>query len=154
MPNDLPHAANPLGSRLSKETIEENRKLLARINSKSLLLAPAVKGSLYFYIDTHGADNQSTEELIDDPSALDFASNELGIDIRNEDKHHRWIAQTPQALKILEFATIFLKQKNHDSSGNIGVNVELKWRDERDLETIIHLSQSKDNAEWQVTGGT
>ena len=60
-------------------------------------------------------------------------------------------AQAPQALKILEFATIYLNQKNHHSSTSFGVNVELKWQDERNLETIIHLAQSKDQTEWRVT---
>ena len=151
MENAHPDAPEPLGYHLSEEMIEGNKKLLAKIDSKSLLLAPAVNGSLYFYIDAQDADNPSKEELIDDPSALDFASNNLDIEIRNENKHHRWIAQAPHALKILEFATIYLKQKNHGSSSTFGVNVELKWQDEQDQETIIHLSQSKDNAEWQVS---
>ena len=150
MANDHPEAPKPLGCHLSEETIENNKKLLSKIDSKSILLASEVKGSLYFYVYVHDADNQSKEELIDDPSALDFASNDLGIEIRNENKHHRWVAQAPQALKILEFATIYLKQKNYDSSSNFGVNVELKWQDEQDQEVIIHLSQSKDNAEWRV----
>ena len=151
MANDHPDAPKPLSYRPSEETIEGNKKLLAKIDSKSLLLAPAVMGSLYFYIDSHDAGNPSKEELIDDPSALDSASSILGIEIRNENKHHRWAAQAPQALKILEFATIYLKQKNHGSSSTFGANVELKWQDEQDQETIIHLSQSKDNAEWQVS---
>jgi hypothetical protein len=89
--------------------------------------------------------------LIDDPSALDSASNELGIDIRNENKHHRWVAQISQTLKILEFATINLSQKNYHSPSPFGVNFELKWQDECDREIIIHLTQSKDQPEWQVT---
>jgi hypothetical protein len=151
MANDQPDAPMPFGCRLSEETIEENKKLLAKIDIKSLLLAPAVKGSLYFYIDAHDADNPSKEELIDDPSALDSASNELGIEIRNENKHHRWVAQISQTLKILEFATINLSQKNNHSISAFGVNVELKWQDERDQEIIIHLTQSKDQPGWQVT---
>ena len=151
MANDQADAPMPFGCRLSEETIEENKKLLAIIDSKSLLLAPAVKGSLYFYIDAHDADNPSKEELIDDPSALDSASNELGIEIRNENKHHRWVAQISQTLKILEFATINLSQKNYHSTSAFGVNVELKWQDERDQEIIIHLTQSKDQPGWQVT---
>jgi hypothetical protein len=151
MANDHPEAPKPLGCHLSEETIENNKKLLSKIDSKSILLASEVKGSLYFYVDNHDADNQSKEELIDDPSALDSASNDLGIEIRNENKHHRWAAQAPQALKILEFATIYLNQKNHYSSSTFGVNVELKWQDERNLETIIHLAQSTDQTEWRVT---
>jgi hypothetical protein len=154
MANDHPDTPKPTGCRLSEQTIQENSKLLAKIDSKSLLLADAVEGSLYFYINTKNADNPSKEELVDDPFALDFASNELGIEIRNEHKHHRWVAQASQALKILEFATNHLKHKNHHSSNTFGVNIELKWRDERDLETIIHLSQSKDYAEWQVARWT
>ena len=151
MANDHPEVPRPLSYRLSEESSEENKKLLTQINSKSILLAPEVKGSLYFYIDPHDADNQSKEELIDDPSALDSVSNDLGIEIRNENKHHRWVAQAPHALKILEFATMHLNQKDHHSSGTFGVNVELKWQDEQDQETIIHLSQSKGQAEWRVT---
>ena len=151
MANDHPDAPKPIGCRLYEETIEENSKLLAKIDSKSLLLAPTVKGSLYFYIDVHSADNPSKEESIDDPSALDSTSIELDIEIRNDNKHHRWAAQILQALKILEFAAKYLKQKNHNSSSPFGVNVELKWQDERDLETIIHRSQNQGNAEWQVT---
>jgi hypothetical protein len=103
-------------------------------------------GSLYFYIDSQDAGKPSKEELIDDPFALDLASTNLGIEIRNEDMHHRWVAQAPQALKILEFATIHLNQKNHDSSRIFGVNVELKWQDGQGKETIVHLWQSKNNS--------
>lgn len=151
MTNDQTDAPKPFGWRLSEETTEENKKLLAKIDSKSLLLTSTVNGSLYFHIDAHDTDNPSKEELIDDPSALDSASNELGIDIRNENKHHRWVAQMSQTLKILEFATINLSQKNYHSSSAFGVNVELKWQDECDQEIIIHLTQSKDQPEWQVT---
>ena len=165
MANDHPDAPKPWSYRLSEETIEENKKLLAKIDSKSILLAPAVMGSLYFYIDSQDAGKPSKEELIDDPFALDLASTNLGIEIRNEDMHHRWVAQASQALKILEFATIHLNQKNHDSSIIFGVNVELKWQDGQGQETIVHLWQSKNNsnkdtsdkdnsdknsAEWQV----
>jgi len=150
MANDHPEAPKPLGCRPSEQTQEEHKKLIAKIDNNSILLASAVKGSLYFYIDARNADNSSKEKLIDDPFALDYISNDLGIEIRNEDKHLRWVAQAPQALKILEFASLHLKQKNHNSP-SIGVNVELKWLDERYLEMIIHLSQNKDQAEWQVT---
>jgi hypothetical protein len=33
----------------------------------------------------------------------------------------------------------------------MGVNAEMKWRDDQDLESIIHLSQDKDSVDWQVT---
>jgi hypothetical protein len=150
MTNDRPDAPNQFGCRLSEEMTEENKKLLAKIDSESILLAPEVKGSLYFYIDAHDTEHSSKEDLIDDPSALDPASNDLGIEIRNENKHHRWNAQILQALKILEFATIYLNQKNGISPSAFGVNVELKWRDEQGLENIIHLSRNKDKTEWQV----
>jgi hypothetical protein len=151
MTNDQTDAPKPFGCRLSEETTEENKKLLAKIDSKRLLSAPAVNGSLYFYSDAHNTDNPSKEELIDDPSALDSASKELGIEIRNENKHHRWVAQISQTLRILEFATIHLSQRNNHLSSDFGVNVELKWQDERDQEIIIHLTRSKDQPEWQVT---
>jgi hypothetical protein len=149
MANAHPGTPKQLDSLPREETAEENKKLLAKIDSKSLLLAPDIKGSIYFYIQTHDADNQIKEELIDDPYALSFARDNPGINIIIEDKHHRWVAQIPQALKILETATAYLKQKNNISTSNFGVNAELKWRDEGDKETIIHLSRSKDNTEWQ-----
>ena len=151
MTNDRADAPNQFGCRLSEEMTEENKKLLAKIDSKSILLAPEVKGSIYFYINAHDAEHSSKEDLIDDPSALDPASNDLGIEIRNENKHHRWNAQIPQALKILEFAAIYLNQMNSPSSSIFGVNAELKWWDEQGLENIIHLSQNADKTEWQVT---
>ena len=129
---------------------EEDKKLLAKIDGKSLSIETTVKGSIYFYIDAHDADNPHKEQLIDDPSALDSAGNHLGIEIRNENKHHRWAGQMPQALKILEFATAYLKQKNKTTTGFSGINAELKWLDELGLENIIHLSLSKDNREWQA----
>ncbi len=60
-------------------------------------------------------------------------------------------AGLPQAFKILEFAAIHLRQSNDIASGNMGVNAEMKWRDDQDLESIIHLSQDKDSVDWQVT---
>ena len=151
MTNDRPDAPNQFGCRLSEEMTEENKKLLAKIDSKSILLAPEVKGSIYFYINAHDAEHSSKEDLIDDPSALDPASNDLGIEIRNENKHHRWNAQIPQALKILEFAAIYLNQRENPSSSIFGVNAELKWWDEQGLENIIHLSRNTDKTEWPVT---
>ena len=147
MTNDQTDAPKPFGCHLSEETTEENKKLLAKIDSKRLLSAPAVNGSLYFHSDANNTDNPSKEELIGDPSALDSASKELGIEIRNENKHHRWVAQIFQTLRILEFATIHPSQRNHHLSSDFGVNVELKWQDERDQEIIIHLTQSKDQPE-------
>ena len=44
-----------------------------------------------------------------------------------------------------------LRQNSNALPGNIGVNAELKWRDENDLEAIIHLTQGKDSVAWQVT---
>jgi hypothetical protein len=55
--------------------------------------------------------------------------------------------QTPAWLD----ATTYLNQKSQHSSSAFGVNVELKWQDERNLETIFHLAQSKDQIEWRVT---
>jgi hypothetical protein len=135
----------------SEGMTRENKELLAKINSESILKAPTVKGSIYFYIDTHGDGDSSKEELIDDPSALDPASNELGIEIRYENKHHRWIANMPQALKILEFVATHLKQKNNQFSVDFGINAELRWQDEKDIENIIHITQSKGNADWKVS---
>ena len=151
MTNDRADAPNQFGCRLSEEMTAENKKLLAKIDSESILLAPEVKGSIYFYIDAHDAEHSSKEDLIDDPSALDPASNDLGIEIRKENKHHRWNAQIPQALKILKFAAIYLNQRESLSASIFGVNAELKWRDEQGLENIIHLSRNTDKNEWQVT---
>ena len=134
----------------SEELARENKELLAKIDSESILKAPIVKGSVYFYIDTHGDGDPNREELIDDPSALDSVSNELGIEIRNESKHHRWASNTPQALKILEFSATYLKQKNNQSSVNFGINAELRWQNDKGMENIIHITQSKSNAEWEV----
>jgi hypothetical protein len=93
----------------------------------------------------------SQEALIDDPTALNAAIEHIAIEIEYENKHHRWVAQLPQALKILEFAAEHLGLNNNITPDNIGVNAELKWRDEKDFENIIHLTQSKGNAEWQVS---
>jgi hypothetical protein len=51
----------------------------------------------------------------------------------------------------LEFAAAHLRLNNNISLENIGINAELRWRDEKDFENIIHLTQSKGNAEWQVS---
>ena len=144
------------GARFGEETVEKNRELLAKIGSDSILKAPAIKGSIYFYINICGDVTQSKEELIDDPTALNAAIENLAIEIKYENQHHRWVAQLPQALKILEFAAEHLSLNNNIlpdniSPDNIGINAELKWRDEKDFENIIHLTQSKVNAEWQVS---
>lgn len=134
----------------SDEFTRENKELLVKINSESILKAPTVKGSIYFYVDTHNADNPDREELIDDPSALESVSNELGIEIRHESMHHRWTAKTFQALKILEFAVIYLQEKSNQSAGNFGINAEIKWEGEQGQESIIHIIRISGNADWEV----
>jgi hypothetical protein len=111
--NEQPGAPKQFGSRLSEETVEENRELLAKIGSDSILKAPAIKGSIYFYINICGDSTQSREELIDDPTALNAAIKNLAIEIKYENKHHRWVSQLPQALKILEFAAEHLSLNNN-----------------------------------------
>ena len=149
--NKQPGAPKQFGSRLSEETVEEHRELLAKIGSVSILKAPAIKGSIYFYINICGDSTQSREELIDDPTALNAAIKNLAIEIKYENKHHRWVSQLPQVLKILEFAAEHLSLNSNITPDNLGINAELKWRDEKDFENIIHLTQSKGNAEWQVS---
>jgi len=149
--NEQPGSPKQFGSRLGEETVEEHRELLAKIGSGGILKAPAIKGSIYFYINICGDGTQSKEELIDDPTALNAAIEHIAVEIKYENKHHRWVSQLPQALKILEFAAEHLRLNNNIMPGNIGVNAELKWRDEKDFENIIHLTQSKGNAEWQVS---
>ena len=149
--NEQPGSPKQFGSRLGEETVEEHRELLTKIGSDSILKAPAIKGSIYFYINICGDGTQSREELIDDPTALNAAIKNLAIEIKYENKHHRWVSQLPQALKILEFAAEHLSLNNNITPDNLGINVELKWRDEKDFENIIHLTQSKGNAEWQVS---
>ena len=149
--NEQPGAPEQFGSRLDEETIEENRELLAKIGSASIAKAAKIKGSIYFFINTCVDGYQSKEELIDDPTALDAAIKYLAIEISYENKHHRWVAQLPHALKILEFAAAHLKLNNNISSDNLGINAELRWRDGKDFANIIHLTQSKGNTEWQVS---
>jgi hypothetical protein len=149
--NEQPGSPKQFGSRLGEETVEENRELLAKLGSDSILKAPAIKGSIYFYINICGDGTQSREELIDDPTALNAAIKNLAIEIKYENKHHRWVSRLPQALKILEFAAEHLSLNNNISPDNLGINAELKWRDENDFGNIIHLTQSKDNTEWQVS---
>ena len=149
--NEQPGSPKQFGSRLGEETVEEHRELLTKIGSDSILKAPAIKGSIYFYINICGDGTQSKEELIDDPTALNAAIEHVAIEIKYENKHHRWVSQLPQALKILEFAAEHLSLNNNITPDNISINAELKWRDEKDFENIIHLTQSKGNAEWQVS---
>ena len=149
--NEQPGAPKQFGSRLDEETVEENKELLAKIGSDSILKAPTIKGSINFYINICGDGTQSKEELVDDPTALNAAIEHITIEIKYENKHHRWVSQLPQALKILEFAAEHLNLNNNITPDNIGINAELKWRDEKDFENIIHLTQSKGNAEWQVS---
>ena len=154
--NEQPSAPKQFGSRLEEETIEENKDLLDKIGSDSILKAPAIKGSIYFYINTCVDGQRIKEELIDDPTALDaaiknLAIENLSIEINYENKHHRWVAQLPHALKVLEYAATRLKLSNNISPNGLGINAELKWRDEKDFENIIHLTQIKGNGEWQVS---
>jgi hypothetical protein len=149
--NEQPGAPERFGSRLDEETIEENRELLGKIGSDSISEAAEIKGSIYFHTNTCSDGQQNKEELIDAPTALDAAIKDLTIEIKYEHKHHRWAAQLPQALKILEFAAAHLRLNNNISPNNIGINAELRWRDEKDFEKIIHLTQSKGNDEWQVS---
>jgi hypothetical protein len=149
--NDHPDVSKQFDFRLSEETVEENKELLARIDSKSILKASIIKGSIYFYNNTWDDNRQSKEELIDDPTALDVAIKDLGIEIKYENKHHRWIAQISQTLQILAYAATHLNLNDNASPTIHGINAELKWRDEEDFENIIHLMQSKGNTNWQVT---
>ena len=87
--NDYPDVSKQFDFSLSEETIEESKELLAKIDSKSILKASIVKGSIYFYLNTRDDSNQSKEDLIDDPTALDAAIKDLGIEIKYENKHHR-----------------------------------------------------------------
>ena len=146
-PTDVPKQA---GIQFTDAATDVNKQLLAKIGSESLSRAPSIKGSIYFYLDTPGDGNPAKEELINDPSALAAAHETLGIEIRHENKHHRWEAQLPHALKILEFAAIHLRRHNEASPGHMGVNAELKWKDEQGFENIIHLTQGRDSVAWQV----
>ena len=151
MANELTDGPKQAGLQFSDAATDVNKQLLAKISSESLSRAPSIKGSIYFYLDAPGGDNLGKEELIDDPSALAAASETLGIEIRHESKHHRWDAQLPHALKILEFAAMHLRRHNDASPGPMGVNAELKWSDEQGFENIIHLAQGRDIVAWQVS---
>lgn len=149
--SDYSGTSDQPGSPLNELGLEEHKELLGKIDSDSILKAAAVKGSIYFYVSTRGDDNQSKEELVDNPGALDAAIKNLGIKIRYEDKHHRWIAKPADALKALTFAATYLRKSSNTTSEIYGINAELKWHDERDHENIIHLMQSNDNADWRMT---
>jgi len=146
-----PQASQQFGILFSDKATAENNKLLAKIGIESISKASSISGSIYFYTAIRGDNGLGKEELINDPTALDAAAETLGIEIRHENKHHRWAARLPHAFKILEFAATYLNQSNNIASVTIGVNAELKWRDDQDLESIIHLAQVKDGADWQVT---
>ena len=151
MASEHTNAPIQFGIHFSDEATAVNKQLLAAIDSESISESPSIKGSLYVYSVIPGDDNLGEEELIDDPWALDAALGVLDVEIRYESKHHRWDAQLPHALKILEFATIYLRKNGAMMPGNAGVNAELRWLDEKDLETIIHLTQAKDSADWRVS---
>jgi len=149
--NEQPGAPEQFGSRLAEETLLANKALLAKVGSNSILKAPTIKGSLYFYINTCGNSHHSKEKLIDDPTSLDATIKNLVIDISYENKHHRWVGQLTHALKILEFAAARLGSNNNGLPDNLGINAELRWRDGKGFENIIHLTQSKGDTEWQVS---
>ena len=81
---EQPGAPKQFSSHLGEETVEKNRELLAKIGSDSILKAPAIKGSIYFYINICSDVTQSKEELIDDPTALNAAIENLAIEIKYE----------------------------------------------------------------------
>lgn len=135
----------------SSDLIQKYKNLFANIDCLSIFDAPILRGSIYFYTYTRKDNGLSEEELIDDQSGLDAASCSTGIEIKYQDKHHRWIAKLPQSLMILEYATKYINVRNTSFLDNDGVNAELKWLDEQDQEVIIHLTMSQDNVNWKVT---
>ena len=134
----------------SSNMIQQYKNLFADIDCLSIFKAPIIKGSIYFYTNTCKDDGLSKEELIDDPTGLEAASSCTGIEINSQDKHHRWIANLPQSLIILEYAIMYINGGNISSHGNNGVNAELKWFDEQDQEVIVHLSRNKNNINWHA----
>jgi len=135
----------------SSDLIQKYKNLFANIDCLSIFDAPILRGSIYFHTYICNDDGLSKEELIDDQSGLDAASCSTGIEIKYQDKHHRWIAKLPQSLMILEYATKYINVRNTSFLDNDGVNAELKWLDEQDQEVIIHLTMSQDNVNWKVT---
>jgi hypothetical protein len=134
----------------SSDMIHQYRNIFASIDCLSIFNAHTVKGSIYFYTYTCKDNGLSEEELIDDQSGLEAASSCTGIEIKYQDKHHRWIAKPPQSLIILEYATKYINIRNTTSVGSNGVNAELKWFDEQAQEVIVHLSRNQDNINWQA----
>jgi hypothetical protein len=134
----------------SSDLIQKYKNLFANIDCLSIFDAPILRGSIYFYTYTRKDNGLSKEELIDDQSVLDAASSCTGIEIKYQDKHHRWIAKLPQSLMILEYATKYINVRNTSFLDNDGVNAELKWFDEQDREVIVHLSRNQDNINWQA----
>ena len=134
----------------SSNMIQQYKNLFADIDCLSIFKAPIIKGGIYFCIYTCKDDGLSKEELIDDPSGLEAASSCTGIDINSQDKHHRWIANLPQSLIILEYATMYINARNISSLGSNGVNAELKWFDEQDQEVIVHLSKNNSDINWRA----
>ncbi len=134
----------------SSDMIHQYRNIFASIDCLSIFNAHTVKGSIYFYTYTCKDNGLSEEELIDDQSGLEAASSCTGIEIKYQDKHHRWITKPPQSLIILEYATKYINIRNTTSVGSNGVNAELKWFDEQAQEVIVHLSRNQDNINWQA----
>jgi len=134
----------------SSDLIQKYKNLFANIDCLSIFDTPILRGSIYFYTYTRKDNGLSKEELIDDQSVLDAASSCTGIEIKYQDKHHRWIAKLPQSLMILEYATKYINVRNTSFLDNDGVNAELKWFDEQDREVIVHLSRNQDNINWQA----
>ena len=48
--NEQPGTPEQFDSRLSEETIGENKEILAKIGSDSMLKAAIIKGSIYFWV--------------------------------------------------------------------------------------------------------
>ena len=134
----------------SSNVVQQYKNLFADIDCLSIFKAPIIRGSIYFSIYTCKDDGLSKEELIDDPSGLEAASSCTGIEINSQDKHHRWIANLPQSLIILEYATMYINARNISSLGSNGVNAELKWFDEQDQEVIVHLSKNNSDINWRA----
>ena len=109
--NEQPGAPKLLGRHIGEETIDENKELLAKIGSDSILKAPAIKGSIYFYVNSCSDGNQSKEELIDDPTALNAAIKNLSIEIKYENKHHRWGRPAAPRIKNIGICGGTLKAK-------------------------------------------
>ena len=134
----------------SSNVVQQYKNLFADIDCLSIFKASTVKGSIYFYTNTCKDDGLSKEELTDDPSGLEAASSCTGIEINYQHKHHRWIANLPQSLIILEYAIMYINARNISSLGSNGVNAELKWFDAQDQEVIVHLSKNSSDINWRA----